>query len=134
MYYFTPAAALPQSHVERVHPAGTLIGKRVINSDGEELGVIQEIMLDIRAGRVVYAVLSFADVLGIRDKLFAIPWQALSLDDDCECFVLDLPRRRLEQAPGFDKHNWPDMTNEVWGRRIHRFYGTDPYWEEFDPG
>jgi sporulation protein YlmC with PRC-barrel domain len=132
MYYFTPAAALPRVTVERIHPAGTLIGKRVTNPDAEELGTIQEIMLDVHTGRVAYAVLSLTDALGLRDELFAVPWQALHLDDDCECFVLDVPRWRLERAPAFSKHDWPDMSDEVWGRRIHRFYGTRPYWEEED--
>ncbi|HRT43016.1 MAG TPA: PRC-barrel domain-containing protein, partial [Phycisphaerae bacterium] len=82
MYYFTPAAALPRSHVERIHPAGSLIGKRVIDPDGQVLGTIQEIMLDIEARRIVYAVVSFADALGLRDRLYAVPWQALKLDDE----------------------------------------------------
>ncbi|MBZ0303832.1 MAG: PRC-barrel domain-containing protein, partial [Anaerolineae bacterium] len=58
--------------------ATTLIGDGVKNSAGEDLGKLTEIMLDVESGRVAYAVLSFGGVLGLGNKLFAIPWEALT--------------------------------------------------------
>src|SRR6185312_6509411 len=75
-----------------VMAADTLQGDKVVNVDGEDLGNIEDIMLDVRSGRVAYAVLSFGGVMGIGDKLFAIPWEALTLDADRECFVLDIEK------------------------------------------
>ncbi len=86
-----------------VMAAETLQGDDVINLQGEKLGSIEDIMLDVRSGRVAYAVLSFGGLLGMGDKLFAIPWAALTLDADRKCFVLDIPKDRLQNAPGFDK-------------------------------
>lgn len=45
--------------------ADTLIGNHVRNGDGDELGENREIMLDVRSGRVAYAVLSFGGFLGM---------------------------------------------------------------------
>jgi hypothetical protein len=106
--------------------ADTLIGNDVYNQQTEDLGTIKEIMLDMRTGRVSYAVLSFGGFMGMGDKLFAVPWDALRLDTENKRFVLDVTRARLEGAPGFDKHHWPDMADASWEQSIHAYYGTQP--------
>lgn len=110
----------------RIMSASTLAGDRVVNRAGEDLGKIHEIMIDTQSGRVGYAVLSFGGFLGMGDKLFAIPWNQLSLDEVRKVFVLDVDRAILEKAPGFDKDNWPDMADAAWGADIHRYYGVRP--------
>ncbi len=114
----------------RVMSAGTLAGDRVRNSAGEDLGKIEEIMLDVPSGRVAYAVLSFGGFLGIGNKLFAIPWEALTVDEGSHEFILNLDKQRLENAPGFDKDNWPDMADRSFGQKIYSYYGYKPYWNE----
>jgi len=113
----------------RVLSAGYLTGDRVRNTAGEDLGKIEEIMLDVESGTVAYAVLSFGGFLGMGNKLFALPWEALQLDQDDHEFILDVDKATLEQAPGFDKDNWPDMADPTWGAQIHSHYGYKPYWE-----
>lgn len=78
--------------------ADTLMGNDVFNDQGEDLGDIKEIMLDVRAGRISYAVLSYGGVLGIGDKLFAVPWEALTLDTENKRFTLDVAKDRLDKA------------------------------------
>jgi len=106
--------------------ADTLIGDSVVNGADEDLGDIKEIMLDMQTGQVAYAVLSFGGFLGMGDKLFAVPWQALHLDTVNKRFVLDIDKDRMQNAPGFDKDAWPDMADARWAQHIHSFYGTDP--------
>ena len=120
----------PDKKYRRVLAASTLAGDQVQNSAGEDLGKVDEIMIDIPAGKVAYAVLSFGGFLGMGNKLFAVPWSALRLDEDKKHFILDVDKkRRLENAPGFDKDNWPDMADTSWGTRIFSYYGAEPYWE-----
>jgi len=113
----------------QVVSAGTVTGNDVRNPQGKDLGKIEEIMLDSAQGRVAYAVLSFGGFLGMGDKLFAIPWESLTLDTDEKCFILDVDKEVLEAAPGFDKDNWPNFADSSWGRGIHDHYGATPYWE-----
>jgi sporulation protein YlmC with PRC-barrel domain len=120
----------PDRKHRRVLSASTLAGDRVKNSVGEELGKADEIMIDLPTGRVAYVVLSFGGILGMGNKLFAIPWGALRIDEDEKCLILDLDKQRLENAPGFDKGNWPDMADVTWGTKIHDYYGVRPYWED----
>jgi sporulation protein YlmC with PRC-barrel domain len=106
-----------------------IIGDKVVNRSGENLGKIEELMLDLEKGRVAYAVLSFGGFLGLGDKHFALPFEALKLDANQECFILDIDKEKLKNAPGFDKSNPPKAADRTWGAEIYKFYGYDPYWQ-----
>lgn len=105
--------------------ADTLIGNDVYNQDDEDLGDIKEIMLDVSSGEIAYAVMSFGGFLGMGEKLFAVPWSALTLDTEHKRFVLNANKERLENAPGFDKDQWPDMADPEWAKEIHAYYGSE---------
>lgn len=110
--------------------ADTLIGNDVCSAGNEDLGNIKEIMLDVKTGRVSYAVLSVGGLLGMGDKLFAVPWNALTLDAKNRRFVLNVDKSRLQAAPGFDKSHWPDMADPAWARDLHTYYGSTPSSDE----
>lgn len=101
----------------------------VKNRAGESLGEVKELVLDKLSGQVRYAVLSFGGFLGLGDKYFALPWNALKYDENQDAFVIGLDKETLKRAPGFDKDNWPDMSNRRWASEIFKFYRTKPYWE-----
>ncbi|HHX64827.1 MAG TPA: PRC-barrel domain containing protein [Chloroflexi bacterium] len=122
---------MPKTTMEpEILSATTMIGDSVINPEGENLGKIEELMLDLEEGCVMYAVLSFGGVLGIGDKLFAVPWEALTLDPEQKKFILDIDKERLKDAPSFDKDNWPTTVDRRWMTEIYEYYGFEPYWEE----
>ncbi len=104
--------------------ANTLLGNDVYNTDKEKLGDIKELMVDMASGNVAYAVLSYGGVLGLGDKLFAVPWSALSLDTQHKRFTLKVSKDALKDAPGFDKAHWPSMSDKTWAGGVHTFYGT----------
>ena len=108
--------------------AATLKGDNVVNGAGDDLGKIEAIMLDVGAGRIAYAVLSFGGFLGLGNKLFAIPWSTLTLDTNNHRFILDATKEQREAAPGFDKDHWPTMAEQSWAQQIHEFYDARPYW------
>lgn len=108
--------------------ASALMGEPVINAVGESLGEIRDLMIDVVTGRITYAVLEFGGFLGLGDKLFAVPWMALTLDVDNRCFILNVDKRRLKDAPGFDKDHWPTMAQSEWADQVQRFYSAEPFW------
>ncbi len=103
--------------------ARSLAGDAVVNLKGENVGDIKDVMIDMRTGKVSYAVLSFGSILGVGAKLFAVPWAALTIDGPKKRFVLNVAKDRLKDAPGFDKDHWPDMADISWEAKIHRHYG-----------
>ena len=117
------------TNYRRTLSAGTLIGDKVKNSQGEELGTLKEIMLDVERGQVAYGVLESGGFLGMGGKLFAIPFEAFKVDEQNHKLVLNVDKETLKKAEGFDKNNWPDTTNPEWGRKVHQDFGYTPYWE-----
>jgi sporulation protein YlmC with PRC-barrel domain len=107
--------------------ASTVIGDNVCNLKDEDLGSIDDIMLDTSSGKIRYAVLSSGGFLGMGDRLFAVPWSALKLDAEHKRFILDVDVDRLKEAPGFDKDHWPDMADSKWSSSNDSYYsaGTD---------
>jgi sporulation protein YlmC with PRC-barrel domain len=103
----------------------TLVGDSVRNSEGEDLGTVEDLMIDLDTGCIVYAVISFGGFLGLGDKLFAIPWASLRVDMEEECFRLNIDRETLEKAPGFDKDNWPDPKDFGMVTTVYKFYGVE---------
>ena len=124
--YSAPTA----THLQKVLPVSTLMGFRVINPAGDDLGKIEDVAIDMAAGRIAYAVLSFGGFLGFGSKHFALPWEALRLSSAEEAFILHVDRTVLEKAPGFDKDQWPEMADRQWGAGIYSHFGYRPYWEE----
>lgn len=109
--------------------ASDLIGYSVTNAQGDTLGKIEDIVIDPSQGRIAYAVLSFGGFLGMGDKLFAIPWESLSLKADEQTLLLAVDKEKLQKAPGFDKTQWPNMASREWGTSVHQYYNQKPYWE-----
>jgi sporulation protein YlmC with PRC-barrel domain len=102
----------------------------VKNAAGEDVGKIEDLMIDLHSGRIAYAVLSFGGFLKMGNKLFAIPWEALKLDTVKKEFILHVDKSRLENATGFDKDNWPNMADPAFGSTLYSHYGFKPYWED----
>jgi sporulation protein YlmC with PRC-barrel domain len=99
-----------------------IIGSKVVNMKGENLGVIKDIVIDIDTGSILYAVLDFGGFLGIGSKLFPVPWKALAALPSEGIFFLNRSKEQLEKAPGYDKNSLPDMGDVHWGTRITQFY------------
>jgi sporulation protein YlmC with PRC-barrel domain len=111
-----------------VMAAATLNGDKVITSDSQDVGKISDIMLDVRGGRIAYAVLSTGGFLGMGNTLYAVPWSALTLDTDQKCFRLGVTAEQIKNAPAFDKDHWPSMADPQWGSSLHEYYNRRPYW------
>ncbi len=99
----------------KVLTASTLKGDKVTNAKGEDLGTVEEIMLDLERGRVAYVVMSFGRVNWMpNDKLFAVPWEVLSISHHDKKFILNVSKETLKSAQGFDRNKWPEVADFGW--------------------
>jgi sporulation protein YlmC with PRC-barrel domain len=110
--------------------ATTIIGDEVHNYEGESLGKIEDLMIDINTGQIAYVILSFGGMLGIGNKLFAVPWPSLRLNAEEKVFEMNADKELLQEAPGFDKDDWPEIreTEDTWLVSIFEYYEQPPYW------
>ncbi len=118
------------NHHDVVKASEQVIGVDVKNTQQEDLGEITELMLEKVSGKVAYVVLAFGGILGMGEKYFAVPWNAISYDKNEECFILNKSTAELKNAPGFDKDHWPNMADRQWGESINKYYGSKPYWSD----
>lgn len=102
--------------------SSSITSDSVRNPAGEDLGSIKDLMIDLTTGEVRFAVMSFGGFMGMGDKLFAVPFDALTVDDENECFVLDADQSKLENAPGFDKDHWPNFADQTIADTHASFY------------
>ncbi|MBX3413976.1 MAG: PRC-barrel domain-containing protein [Pirellulales bacterium] len=115
----------PTVAATRSFRTSTLEGMKVYNKAGEEVGKINELVVNIENGKVEYAALSVGGFLGVGDKLFAVPFRmfALRFDEDKTYMLLDVNKQTLERAPGFNQDHWPDIANANWAQEIEKYYG-----------
>jgi len=99
-----------------------LKGADIVNTSNDKLGDVYDIVFDARNGHVNYVVLQRGGVLGIGDKLFAVPAQALLSKAGEEKLVLDVPVDRFKNAPGFDQSHWPDFADPSLRGTYDQFY------------
>jgi sporulation protein YlmC with PRC-barrel domain len=104
--------------------ASSIIGDKVENPKGENLGKIDNLMVNINDGRIEYAVIEFGSFLGIGGKLFAIPFTELQIDPVKEVFVLNRDKDYLKEMPGFDQSHWPETNEHTYFNEVNTYWGT----------
>lgn len=114
--------------INNIFPVHRLGFYDVVNPSGEDLGQVQEFMLDIAQGRIAFVVVSFGGILGLTDKWFTLPWELLKWSGG-QKFVLDMPREVLETAPGLDKKTWSEDIDLSWLVKCYAYFACVPYWE-----
>ena len=115
-----PVANTP---VERL-TATSIVGDKVENTAGEDLGKIDNLMVNLGSGEIEYAVVEFGSFLGIGGKLFAVPFKELRLDAERKTFILDRDKEYLKLSPGFDKDHWPDTNDHSYFDNVRMYYGS----------
>ena len=103
--------------------ASELIGMKVHNAQGENLGKIDDLVIDVNNERVYYAVLAFGGALGLGEKLFAYPVSLFSEDTADNKLVLNVDKEKLKKAPGFERAQWPDWNRDRYRRDVEGYFG-----------
>jgi sporulation protein YlmC with PRC-barrel domain len=83
-------------------------GARVINFQNEDVGEIDELLIEPDTGQIRFAVVSVGGFLGIGSTRVAVPWQALQItrENGRVRYMLDATKERLEKAPRVEGKNY----------------------------
>lgn len=102
--------------------ASEITGTKVKNVLGENLGEINDIVIDKAQGKISYLVLDFGGLLGFGNKFFAMPWNLFTYDQDDGNYIIKLDKERLKNSPGFDKDKWPNFSELEFVTSINQYY------------
>ena len=119
----TSAASKTPRHAMQDERSSKLIGMNVRNAQGENLGEIKDLVLDVNHDRVSYAILGFGGALGLGEKLFAYPVSLFSHDTTDNKLVLNVDKEKLKNAPGFERSHWPDWNRDRYRRDVESYFG-----------
>lgn len=105
--------------------ATSLVGDSIENSEGDDLGSVNDLMINLLNGQVEYVVVEFGGVLGVGEKLFAIPFSEFTVNEEREVLILDRSSDYLKNSPGFDKDHWPDTNDhDAYFENVGNYYQT----------
>ncbi len=102
-----------------------LIGSRVRDAEGRNLGVLADVIADPQNGTFLYGVVVRGQALGQGGTYYPAPWSLFDTSGDG--LVVNTRRQQLIDAPNFERGNWPDVSSRDWQRSIADYYGVDPF-------
>jgi len=114
---------------ENVHKTSDLVGKNIKNVADEDMGKVDNVMLNLPTGRVAYLILSPAASLGVGNNLYALPPNSFSMNKDGKSLTSDITKEKLAGAPHFDKNNWAQISDPAWAAQVYQYYGKQAYFD-----
>lgn len=108
----------------RIVSGKALIGHDLETPDGTELGEVRDVIIDVSEGALSYVVLARGGILGMGEKLFAVPWRFLDVTSDGS-MLLDVDPDLFDDAVGFDPDHWPRFDDDHWQRHLDAHYAAD---------
>jgi sporulation protein YlmC with PRC-barrel domain len=116
---------LARDEVGSLISAEKVRGTNLYNRAGDDLGAVENVMIDKPSGKVAYAVIAFGGFLGMGQERRALPWSVLHYDTKLGGYVSNAADDVLKNAPVFEENDYGDR---VRGTRLHEHFGVPPYW------
>lgn len=111
----------------QIRKAEDLMGTEIHNQSDENIGEIQDFVIDLQTARIVYVTVTAGGFAGIGDNLVAIPPSQFKPGKD-DKVMLNMTEERLKSAPKFNKDEWPDLNDPTWVSKVYGYYGETEYW------
>jgi hypothetical protein len=118
--YHDPSMA----RIGSVERASKVIGATIRNLAEEKLGTVDELLVNLKEGRVVTAVVATGGFLGVGDEKTLVPPMALQWDPSGEQVHLDASRDKLRSAPRYDEDALNDPAAVV---GVYRLFGFEQH-------
>jgi sporulation protein YlmC with PRC-barrel domain len=112
------ADAVAQQERTVIFQSSDLRGRDVRNPQNEDLGEVEDFVISMKTGNIVYVAVSHGEILGFGGRHFALHPKAIGLSADRKVFVVNHARKAFQDAKGFDANNWPTTPDTRWGKDL----------------
>src|SRR5205814_7129566 len=113
-----------------VHKSSDLIGMKVKNVGDQDMGKIDNLMLNLSQGRIAFVILSPDSSLNLGNNLYALPSDTFTASADRKFFSADISKEKLAGAPRFAKNNWNQLSDPSFASQVYQYYGKQAYFEQ----
>lgn len=114
----------------KLNPTNTLLKHGAMNDKGENLGKIEELLIDLETGRIMFAILSYGGFPG-RSKFFTVPWELLRFSAHDKKYILNVSRETIEKGAGYDSMDKVlEKADTNWLGDKYEYYSNKPEWEK----
>ncbi len=111
----------PSSGAPMLMNVDKLKGSDVVDPNGNKLGSVENVALDLSTGKISYIVVD----RGLGKNLIPVPYGMFGLMRN-EKLVLNVDKARLAQAPNFGRFSQPNWADRRFGRQVTNFWGSEP--------
>ena len=108
-------------------PISKLRDYTICNPAGESLGQVQNFMVDVGNGRIAMVIVAFGGTLGLTDKWYAVPWDAMQWSPETKRFILNVSKESIKKVPGLGR-KWEEELNLAALNQVYDAFGCRPYW------
>lgn len=121
----TSAALRPLSETDTVlaNFEDDIRDRTVLDASGEEIGNVDDVLIDNSEQRVRFLRVESGGFLGIGATTFLIPVDAITQVDD-DAIHIDRTRNIVADAPVYD----PELVDQTYLDQVYNYYGYTPYW------
>jgi sporulation protein YlmC with PRC-barrel domain len=115
--------SLRDTDLALANTAADVRGRKVLDSNGEDLGTVDDLLVDDDENRVRFLRIEFGGFLGLGATQFLVPVDAVTRVDD-KYVHIDRSRDKIADAPRYD----PEVVDQDYFNRVYGYYGHQPYW------
>jgi hypothetical protein len=116
-----PGVGLTDVQAGAIHSTSRLIGFPVQDQQGQQIGQLQDVMIDLNQNQIAYGIVE------VEGSQHLVPWAAITSDHEGAFLTLNADRQTVVAAPVAPA---PELIDQNLGREVHEHFGVSPYWEE----
>jgi len=116
-----------------VHKAKDIIGMKVKNVGNEDIGKVENLMVNLPAGRAPFVILNPDSNLNLGNDVYALPPDAFTWNAEQKTLVSDVNKDKLAAAPHFEKDQLQHLSDPAYGSKVYQYYGKQAYFESDKP-
>ena len=111
-----------------------VIGANAKSQDGQNLGQIEDVVVNPQTQQIQFAVLGKGGFLGVGEKMVPIPWKAVTVQTSSPedpsakpSLTVKIDRQKMQSAPTLEKEKqYSELNQPDYIITLYRFYAIEP--------